>query len=268
MSNEPTYDVIGIGYDEHRRADPEITRRLARCLALKPTGRYLDLACGTGNYTAALAGLGGDWTGVDPSERMLGEARKKSASIAWHHARADALPFAAGAFDGVTCTLAIHHFEVLEAAFAEVKRVLAPDGRFVCFTSTAEQMQGYWLNEYWPRAMQRSIEQMPSVTRLQRALSATGLQIIELDPYEVPPSLCDGFLYRGKHDPAYYFDAEVRHASSTFAMLADPDEVREGCERLAADLQSGRFEEVRQRHLARSTEPPGDYLFLQARAAG
>ena len=77
------YDQIGDGYDTTRRADPAIVRRLAAYLALAPGRRYLDVGCGTGNYTAALAALGGVWHGVDPSRQMLAAARAKAPSLAW-----------------------------------------------------------------------------------------------------------------------------------------------------------------------------------------
>jgi ubiquinone/menaquinone biosynthesis C-methylase UbiE len=55
------YDLIGSTYARSRRADPAIAQTLARELRLAPSGAYLDLACGTGNYTVALSGLGGEW---------------------------------------------------------------------------------------------------------------------------------------------------------------------------------------------------------------
>ena len=64
------YDQIADGYDTTRRADPTIVRRLAAYLALAPGRRYLDVGCGTGNYTAALAALGGVWHGVDSSRQI------------------------------------------------------------------------------------------------------------------------------------------------------------------------------------------------------
>lgn len=118
------YDLIGSTYGTSRRADPLLSNVLARELRLAPSGRYLDLACGTGNYTVALASIGGVWTAVDVSEVMLAQARAKSTSVTWIQADADCLPFDNGTFDGAICTLAIHHFRSLEAPFAEVRRTV------------------------------------------------------------------------------------------------------------------------------------------------
>ena len=50
----PIYERIGQTYDETRKADPEITNQLLTLLNPSPEGRYLDIGCGSGNYTQAL----------------------------------------------------------------------------------------------------------------------------------------------------------------------------------------------------------------------
>lgn len=257
----PIYDRIGEGYDTTRRADRFIVGRLASLLEIMPQGRYVDIACGTGNYTTALAARGGRWSGVDQSRTMIEGGALKSKDITWTHASVEALPFPDNTFDGAVCTLAIHHFASLEPAFGEVRRVLDARGRFVLFTATAEQMRGYWLNEYFPEAMRRSIEQMPPLAAITGALSSAGLVGTEMDPYAVRADLEDWFLYSGKDRPELYLDPRVRHGASTFAALADAKEVDEGCARLSADIASGRVRNV----MARYRNDGGDYLFIAAR---
>lgn len=108
------YNRIGREYDATRRADPFLVSRLMHHLGGNRRGIYLDAACGTGNYTLALAkGKGGAWHGIDCPEQMIETARPKSRKVECHLADAAALPFAAEFFDGAICTLAIHHFENL-----------------------------------------------------------------------------------------------------------------------------------------------------------
>lgn len=45
------YNELGNNYDTTRKPDPEITATLAAHLQIETGGRYLDIACGTGNYT-------------------------------------------------------------------------------------------------------------------------------------------------------------------------------------------------------------------------
>ena len=169
----PTYEQIGKTYDDTRRADPYIARRLASHLKANLKDRYLDLACGTGNYTIALRYSGIQISGVDQSVRMLSSARRKDPSINWSLGTAEALPFRSGSFSGAICVLAIHHFENFERAFQEVARVIVR-GRFVIFTSTSEQLKRFWLNEYFPTAMRRSIDRMPSKNEIMKALKNAG----------------------------------------------------------------------------------------------
>jgi SAM-dependent methyltransferase len=190
------YDLIGGTYARSRRADPAIAQTLARKLGLTPSGAYLDLACGTGNYTVALSALGGAWSAIDVSKVMLAQARQKSSTIAWAQSSADALPFPNTAFDGAICTLAIHHFPDLESPIAEVRRTLH-SGPYVIFTGLAEQMRHYWLCHYFPETMGRSIEKMPSESGIRAALSRSGFQSVTVTPFFVTNELQDLFLYSG-----------------------------------------------------------------------
>ena len=261
------YDRIGLGYDATRRADPYIAERLAHHLA--PDGsageprRYLDLACGTGNYTTALSMRGDEWHGVDRSSRMIANARPKTQAVHWFQARAEHLPFSDSVFSGAMCTLALHHFDELGPIFREVHRVL-DSGKLVIFTAGRGQMRGYWLNEYFPESMRRSIDQMPDVRDVEDNLYRAGFSTIETETYDVRPDLQDLFLYGGKHRPRLYLDEAFRRSLSTFSNLASPGEVAEGCGRLERDLETGRIAEVVQRYSSDS----GDYLFIIASKIG
>ncbi|MCF6410066.1 class I SAM-dependent methyltransferase [Pseudalkalibacillus salsuginis] len=77
------------------------------------------------------------------------------------------LPFNNDSFEGITSTLAIHHFNDLKATFEEAYRVLNK-GRFVIFTSSPKQMNNYWLKEYFPNAIDKSAEQMPNISKVNK----------------------------------------------------------------------------------------------------
>lgn len=254
------YDEIGKGYDVTRQSDPYLTGRIAEHLQIKQDGQYLDLACGTGNYTTALASeYGGRWTGLDVSTRMIEEAKKKTESINWMIGDCAALPLPDCNFSGVLCSLAIHHFASLSKAFQEAFRVMQP-GRFVIFTATPEQMQHYWLCEYFPKAMHASILQMPALSSVTEALRDAGFELLITEHYEIKDNLKDLFLYSGKSNPSMYLDPSVRAGISTFAKLADNDEIQTGCKRLAEDIESGKISLIQ----SRFEHSDGDYLFVVA----
>jgi ubiquinone/menaquinone biosynthesis C-methylase UbiE len=226
--------------------------------------RYVDVACGTGNYTITLASAGVRITGFDAAAEMIDTARAKSALAAWPEwllANVAETPFEAGAFAGAICTLAIHHFPDLTIAIREISRILDPvEGRFVIFTATPEQMDRYWLGRYFPEMMRRSAGQMPRIERVERALSSERFRKITLESYSVTPDLEDKFLYSGKHRPELYLDPDFRAGISSFANLADPAEIESGLSRLSRDIATGVFAEVTDS----APHDGGDYLFLLA----
>jgi ubiquinone/menaquinone biosynthesis C-methylase UbiE len=255
------YDAFGQSYDVTRRADPYIASRVLYHLDPKPSGKYLDLGCGSGNYTLALKNAGLTLTGADISQPMLNRAHQKDPSIDWVFANVESLPFGDNVFSGATCVLAIHHFANIKAAFKEAARVLA-EGPLVIFTATAEQLEEYWLYEYFPHAMKKSIIQMPRRIAVEEALHEAGFGQIVWEPYVIRDDLQDFFLYIGKNRPELYLDARIRLGSSTFSSLADPNEIEIGCAQLDRDIRSGRIQQVITSYANREE---GDYLFVVAR---
>ena len=253
------YDAIGASYGATRRADCGIRDELVKHVELRASEDFLDLGCGTGNYTCALAAAGGQWHGVDASAEMLDQARSKDCQVSWMLADAQSLPYEDGTFAGAICTLAIHHFPSLEAPFAEVARVLRA-GRFVLFTAFPEQMRSYWLCHYFPQMMEKSIERMPRKETVLRALGEAGFSAPSIVPFAVCHGLQDLFLYSGKVHPQLYLNASVRSNISSFATLCLPSELEEGLERLQADIAKNRFQCVARQYA--STE--GDYAFVVA----
>jgi len=255
---EAVYDKIGVGYNATRQADAYLTDRLYRLLIPKPGGIYVDIGCGTGNYTMALAEKGIDFCGVEPSEKMLEEARLRNGDINWLKGTAENLPLDSGVFDGGIATLTIHHWPDLPKAFREIYRVLKPGAKLVIFTATPEQMQGYWLNHYFPKMLADSIVQMPSFETVKAAATEAGFVVAGTEKYFIQNDLQDHFLYAGKNRPALYFDEAVRAGISSFSALANVEEVRNGLERLHHDMESGWFEQVKSGY----ENDLGDYLFI------
>lgn len=252
------YNVIGDNYDHTRRADDYLVSRLIHHLAPNLKLKYVDLGCGTGNYTCRLFKQGINITGVDISSQMLAVATRKESNITWVKASVEDLPFEKGAFAGGIATLTIHHWPDLSAAFKEVARIIK-GGNLVLFTSLPEQMRGYWLNYYFPTMMDRSIEQMPSRLRLQEAFKDAGMRIGAEEKYFVRPDLQDWFLYSGKFNPMVYMDSQRRAGISSFRKMCPPRELTKGLNQLEADIKSGRWHNLQKEYENRL----GDYLFIK-----
>ena len=98
----------------------------------------LDVATGTGlvaREALKLIGPRGRLVGVDPSPRMLAEARNALA-IETVEGRAEAIPLPGGQFDFVAMGYALRHVSDLGATFREYFRVLKPGGA-VCILEIA-----------------------------------------------------------------------------------------------------------------------------------
>jgi SAM-dependent methyltransferase len=121
--------------------------RAMEALAPRPGERIVDVGCGCGSTSLALArrvGASGSVLGVDVSEPMLARARERAAADRAANVRfvagdAQTHPFAAGSADAVFSRFGVMFFVDPTAAFANVRTVLQPDGRlaFVCWREAA-----------------------------------------------------------------------------------------------------------------------------------
>ena len=135
----PEYDrlnhLMSLGIDKTWRR-----RALRQIVTPERPQQILDLACGTGDFSIAIAqkahpdtGV----TGVDLSEGMLAVMRKKVAAnglegrILAEQGDAEHLRFPDGSFDRVTIAFGIRNFEHREAALREILRVLKLEGQLV-----------------------------------------------------------------------------------------------------------------------------------------
>jgi demethylmenaquinone methyltransferase/2-methoxy-6-polyprenyl-1,4-benzoquinol methylase len=117
--------------------------RIYRREALRRAGltsgmRLLDVASGTGLMIKAALELGvapAQVTGVDPSQGMLAENRKRN-PVTLLEGTGEALPCADSAFDFVCMGYALRHVEDLGKLFGEFKRVLKPDGKILILEIT------------------------------------------------------------------------------------------------------------------------------------
>ncbi len=254
------YNSIGDGYNSTRKADPFIAECIYKSIYTGKDKIYLDIGCGTGNYTIALNNKGLTLYGIDPSEKMLETALQRNSNITWVKGKAENIPVRDNFFGGIFGTLTLHHWTDIEKGFKELYRVLHPGGRIAFFTSAPGQMERYWLNHYFPVMMEQSIKQMPEIASLEKAAVNSGFELLSSQKYFVKDDLQDHFLYVGKNRPEIYFDNVIRHGISSFAALSNADEVDKGLAKLKEDLRTGTFQSVRESY----ENNEGDYFIFKA----
>jgi len=177
-----------------------LAKKFARLLEARPPARILDLACGTGVVTTALALRGFEMTGIDCTPAMLDVARRmskqKGAAVTW--VCADMREFSY--VDEFDCVLL---WDVIFGVFekegededliARIARALKPGGRclFEVYNKEFALAHGvenrYFYDEISGRFVSRGPEPAWNSLRLyahnewERMLRAHGLEIVKMD---------------------------------------------------------------------------------------
>ena len=142
------FDGIASDYDRLNHImsldiDKTWRRRALREIVGPGVTRVLDLACGTGDFSIAIArrmqrdGLPGRVTGVDLSEGMLAVMKEKverlglQEVISVRTGDGENLPLGTGTFDRVTIAFGIRNVEDRLKGLKEMLRVLVPGGKLV-----------------------------------------------------------------------------------------------------------------------------------------
>jgi ubiquinone/menaquinone biosynthesis C-methylase UbiE len=111
--------------------------------AIPDDGRHiLDVGCGTGHTTLAVARRADSVVGIDLTEEMLAQARRLATergieNVHFVQGDAEAIPFADASFDAVVSRYSAHHFPHPERALGEIARVLRPGGTFLVVDTVA-----------------------------------------------------------------------------------------------------------------------------------
>ncbi|HEX6759755.1 MAG TPA: methyltransferase domain-containing protein [Propionibacteriaceae bacterium] len=153
--------------------------------------RVLDVACGTGVVARAAAdrvGRSGSVVGLDLNPAMLEVAAGTRRDIEWRQGDAANLPFEDSEFDAVLCQSALFFFPDVDAAVAEMARVVRPGGGVAVQTyASLDDQPGFLeldavvrriaaadalqlLDIYWSQG---------DLSNLCKTLSRAGLDIVE-----------------------------------------------------------------------------------------
>jgi ubiquinone/menaquinone biosynthesis C-methylase UbiE len=126
------------------RDAPEVLEEKVAFARPQPADLALDVACGPGIFSLALAPRVRFARGIDLTEAMIRQARtfqaeKQVLNAAFDCGEAEALPYPNETFDLVTCQMSFHHMPEPRAALAEMVRVAKPAARIVVIDTLAPE---------------------------------------------------------------------------------------------------------------------------------
>jgi ubiquinone/menaquinone biosynthesis C-methylase UbiE len=116
--------------------DAALTQRFVTALGEAARGAVLDVACGPGILSAAIAKAAREVVAFDLTPEMLKKAAQRCnqaglCNVTFREGNATELPFASDSFDAVVTRLSVHHFDRPGRVISEIFRVLRPGGSFV-----------------------------------------------------------------------------------------------------------------------------------------
>jgi len=211
------FNQVAAVYDAGRELPPESMdewrRAIARHLPERTALPAVDVGCGTGRFTSAIAAwFDVEVVGIDTAAEMLAvaDSQKAHERVSYLLGRAEHLPLRDSACDFAWLSTVIHHFD-LAAVVQELRRVLQPDGTVLVrswFPGRADVTHF----RYFPRA--REIAQtFPALEATEHEFASAGFkrQALESVAQTSAPSLrafCDRVRTRADSTLLALTDAE------------------------------------------------------------
>ncbi len=234
------------------RWSSRLALRFVRWLDLDPGAAWVDVGCGTGSLSAAIAELAAprELVGIDSSEAYITHAAARLPDRTFLIGDALALPFEDGRFDAAVCGLVLNFVSEPAVAARELARVVRPGGTVAGYVwDYADGME--FLRHFWDAATEldaRALEldeaaRFPVARRgrLEHLLADAGLGEIRADVLSVPTvfSSFDDFWtpFLGGQGPAssYVLSLEAQHqAELARALRARLESAPDGSIRLEA----------------------------------
>lgn len=222
------YDRQSEVYDRGRTI-PEQSMAVWMAVARRHLGdaieRILDLGAGTGRFSTALAEtFEAEVAAVEPSAGMRSRAAgKQLGAVRYVGGMAESLPLADGSCDAAWLSNVIHHFDDVEAAAAELRRVVPEGGPVLLRGSFAGRNYDLPLYEFFPETVPIVEEMCPSIEETVGVFERAGFVSFHLERVR--------YVYFTSYADA--LEATRHRADSTLEQISD-EAFEAGLERLGS----------------------------------
>lgn len=188
--NREQYAAVAANYatSESHASGDDLAWFSSRAASVAP-GRALDVACGGGFSTRALAAAGHRVLATDLTPESVAAARAVKDEqgvrrVAWAAGAAEQLPVRTGSVNVVGCRIAPHHFADPARFVDEVARVLVPGGMFLLVDTTVPEDENLarWLDDVERRRDPSHGRSWPP-SRWRAVLSGARLDVAETQLY-------------------------------------------------------------------------------------
>lgn len=194
------YSKIASEYAKHRQVHPRVLENLISEGNIGSASTVLEVGCGTGNYVGSLNQLTGcSCYGIDPSEEMLSNAKKRFPLVAFRAGKAEKVDFDSDYFDLAFSVDVIHHVADRPSYLREAYRTLKRGGR-ICTVTDSEWIirNRQPLSFYFPETVDEELKRYPSVRQMMDSMRAAGFRETDERMAEFPYKLTDLSGYRSK----------------------------------------------------------------------
>ena len=162
------------------------------------TGKaLLDIGCGQGKLSRALAKRGATMTGVDAQKAMLDLAQQNAPDATFVQAPGEDLPFEDNTYDGAVMLNSLHRVpeDVIDAGLTEAMRVLKPGGIYLILEPSAE---GGYQEVFAPIDDETKIRTV-ALDKLKAFIDRTGTPVALRAAYEtmIPEESAESVLAGG-----------------------------------------------------------------------
>ena len=193
------YDAtdIPVAYDRARDHGPEVLDLWMNLVSSHIEGqrinRILDLGCGTGRFSEALAvRFDAEVIGIDPSKKMLEQAqgKRRDSRIRYALGRGESIPLPANSVDLIFMSMVFHHFDDPRLASRECRRVLRNRATGFLRAGTRERISSYPYVDFFPESRPILEECLSPNTFVREVFEAAGFRTVtfEVVTQEIAPS--------------------------------------------------------------------------------